>query len=615
MKDILRSVTVACDSRADQSARQEAFAELVRRFQDMAFACAYASLGDAYLAEDIAQESFVIAWQKLNQLREPKAFPGWFKRIVLNQCKRITRRKHLQLVSLHLGTPSASKEPDPEVLAEKHELLDKVFREIRALPDHERLVTTLFYVDGYTQSDISEFLEVRVTTVNKRLYTARQRLKEKVEVFSDNFKTKRPSRDHHFSERVSTRLRLLVDADWLPIKSLAFAREEDPLGNDLWLQQRQNFDAGKYVSRRYVVDGPNEELLAFGSIEQTPYLPKYRLLMVADPQLLGAGVGDLLLERLIRDLHEVKAVTVLCREYASQTQLLKFLLARGFKEIDRVMDLRLDLAAADVSQLQSAVTKIRKRNLTITTLAEERIRNPGYARELHDLTSRLSMAEGAVVAPPAYNEREALLWLKMPYVIPDACFIAKKGDRYVGLGDVNSFQALPGGLTHGFTGVLPEYRRQGVATALKLSAIQYAKQHNYKLLQSFNRSSQPAAVSLNQKLGFELVSSNVTLEKCLRQVVEVEPGIYDEYAGHYRDDAHQSELELIVRNEAGRLTLELAGQKVELFPTSASEFFVKPFYGEVTFARNANGQVDLLKLSEPASRLRKASLHHARRID
>jgi len=40
----------------------------------MAFACAYAVLGDAYLAEDVAQDAFVVAWQKLDQLREPGAF-------------------------------------------------------------------------------------------------------------------------------------------------------------------------------------------------------------------------------------------------------------------------------------------------------------------------------------------------------------------------------------------------------------------------------------------------------------------------------------------------------------------------------------------------------------
>ena len=51
----------------------------------MAFACAYAAPCDFHLAEDAAQGAFVTAWRKLTQLREPEAFPGWLRRIVLTE--------------------------------------------------------------------------------------------------------------------------------------------------------------------------------------------------------------------------------------------------------------------------------------------------------------------------------------------------------------------------------------------------------------------------------------------------------------------------------------------------------------------------------------------------
>ena len=62
--------------RTAQAEKGDAFGEIVTRFQDMAFGCAYAVLGDFYLAEDAAQEAFLSAWRNLDQLREPKAFPG-----------------------------------------------------------------------------------------------------------------------------------------------------------------------------------------------------------------------------------------------------------------------------------------------------------------------------------------------------------------------------------------------------------------------------------------------------------------------------------------------------------------------------------------------------------
>ena len=457
-----------------------------------------------------------------------------------------------------------------------------------------------------------------MSTVNKRLHTARQRLKESVEVFKDNLQSQRPSRNRTFSDRVNASLRPLIGKDWPPIKTMAYARQQsDVPGNDLWLHRRQNFDEAKYVRRQYVAeDASAGQILGFGSIEQSIYLPKYRLFIVTDPRWLKLGVGDLLLDRLMNDLKEANAVTVSCREYASQTDLLAFLRDSGFKEADRVLDMRLEVVEANVSPFLSVVEKARDRGITITSLAKERSRDPRCVEKLYELTTILhdDHPGRGPFAPPAYNAREALLWLEMPYVLPDAYFIARHGELYVGVSDVSLFEAVPGGLTQGFTGVRREFRRQGIATSLKLRAIEYASLHDYKIIQSLNRPIQSAVLALNQKLGFEVLSTNVTLEKCLREVTKVALSIYDEYSGHYRDDERRSGLEMIVRNEDGRLTIEAAGQKVELFPTSDTQFFVKQFYGEATFVRDEQGHVDLLKFVMPDYKTRQSSIQHAKRI-
>ncbi|HEX6718018.1 MAG TPA: sigma-70 family RNA polymerase sigma factor, partial [Pyrinomonadaceae bacterium] len=228
MKDVDNIVRRAADPNSSSELRREAFGELVIRFQDMAFACAFAVLGDAYLAQDIAQDAFVIAWQKLAQLREPAAFPGWFKRIVLTQCNRLTRCKRLQLVPLDAGANTVNTDPGPHSFAERHEILTKVLQAINALPENERLVTTLFYVNGYTQADIGEFLEVPVSTVNKRLYSARQRLKGRVvELFKSDLQQQRPSRSREFSNEVNTKLRPFHVPDWPTVSAIAATRAGD----------------------------------------------------------------------------------------------------------------------------------------------------------------------------------------------------------------------------------------------------------------------------------------------------------------------------------------------------------------------------------------------------
>lgn len=614
MQDVDSIVLRAADPNSSPAARREAFGELVVRFQDMAFGCAFVVLGDVYLAQDTAQEAFVSAWQKLAQLREPAAFPGWLKRIVLTQCNRLTRCQRLQVLPLEAGVNASTGEPGPHDFAERKQLLTRVLQAINALPENERLVTTLFYVNGYTQADIGEFLEVPVSTVNKRLYSARQKLKGSVvELFKGDVQQQRPSRNNNFVNEVNTKLRPFHDPDWPPVSAIASARAgDDERGHELWLRRRQQFDEKRYFRRHYVVeDAGTKQLIAYGAVEQSIYLPKYRLLLLTDPLWLKRGVGDLLLDRLTADLSEAKAVTVSCRQYASETELVSLLERSGFEVASRVLDLRLNVATVDASSFAPLLSRIKDQGISISTLAEERARDPRCVEKLYELTTILSQDDPArsPLAPPSYYAKEALMWLEMKYVLPDAYFIAKDGDDYIGVSDVSLLEAVPGGLTQGFTGIKRDYRRRGLATALKISAIAYAQGHGYQLIQSFNKREQPAIRALNEKLGFELMCEHVVLEKCLREIVAIDPVLYDEFAGNYRDH-NRRDLEIVVRNEAGSLTLEFIGQKVELFPASDSDFFVKQFYGEVTFHRNERGEVDQLDFvmrvpnSEPSDALR-----------
>jgi GNAT superfamily N-acetyltransferase len=294
---------------------------------------------------------------------------------------------------------------------------------------------------------------------------------------------------------------------------------------------------------------------------------------------------------------EAGAVTVSCRRYASESQLLTFLKKCGFEETSILLDLRLDLAKIEGPlPLPIIVKRLNSNGISMTTLAEERARDPRCVEKLYELTTLARRDDPArsPLAPPGYNSREAALWLDMPYVLPEGYFIAKCGDAYVGVSDVSLFDAMPGALTAGFTGVKREYRHIGVATALKMHAILYAQSHGYQILQTFNNPTQPAILALNQKLGFEILFEYATLEKCLKAVVAVDHHLYNCYAGSYRDD-RRPDLEIIIRNEAGRLTAEFAGQKVELFPTSDTSFFVKEFYGEAVFVRPDGGRCDVLE--------------------
>lgn len=203
MNETRALVSRATDSDATLAEKHEAFCELVRIFQDMAYACAYAVLGDFHLAENVAQEAFISAWQRLSQLREPAAFPGWFRRVVLTECNRLTRGKRLRTVSLDEGANLHTTLTDPQMGIERDELTKSVFAAIKKLTLNERMVVVLFYVREHSQSEISAFLDVPLTTVAKRLYSAKARLRAMtMDRFKNDFADHLPSRNKSFAEKV-----------------------------------------------------------------------------------------------------------------------------------------------------------------------------------------------------------------------------------------------------------------------------------------------------------------------------------------------------------------------------------------------------------------------------
>lgn len=191
-------VELGCLVERSREGDLDAFTEVVRRFQGMAHGYAYSILGDFHLAQDTAQEAFVEAYYKLGDLRAPSAFPGWFRRIVFKHCDRVTRKRRGVTVPLNDAIAAPPRQ-------DQSEMREAVLRAIRSLPERQREATTLYYIDGYSQAEIAEFLEVPVTTVQKRLHDSRKRLKERMaDMVGPTLKDSAP--DERFSRSVIAEL-------------------------------------------------------------------------------------------------------------------------------------------------------------------------------------------------------------------------------------------------------------------------------------------------------------------------------------------------------------------------------------------------------------------------
>ncbi len=162
-----------------------AFSELVKKYQKQIHALAWRKVGDFHVAEDITQDTFFKAYQRLHTLKEPQRFAGWLYVIATRRCLTWFRKKRLQKQALeNVGTPATNKDAYSRHVAEEQaKTVDKEQQEVvkkllETLQESDRTVITLHYFGEMTCEEMSEFLGVSANTIKSRLRRARNRLKK-----------------------------------------------------------------------------------------------------------------------------------------------------------------------------------------------------------------------------------------------------------------------------------------------------------------------------------------------------------------------------------------------------------------------------------------------------
>ena len=149
-----------------------AYGELVSRYENTARAVAMKYVGNHHLAEDVAQSAFLRGYEKLQTLRDQSLFGSWLLRIVQREaCNRVQRSNH--------ATVQWTEIADSQCVSDPHDSNDNMKSAVRLLnllPEHERVVVSLHYIDGRSVKEIAQMVGRPIGTITKQLSRAIKRI-------------------------------------------------------------------------------------------------------------------------------------------------------------------------------------------------------------------------------------------------------------------------------------------------------------------------------------------------------------------------------------------------------------------------------------------------------
>ena len=262
------------------------------------------------------------------------------------------------------------------------------------------------------------------------------------------------------------------------------------------------------------------QLVGFGSHGQFEgmYHPrKFSVFLAVTPSHQGRGIGRALYEHIIAALapHNPLSLRASVREDKART--VRFLADRRFMEDSRSWESRLNVSGFDPSPFAGAEQRALAAGITITTMAALQASDPEHRQHLYELDIEATQDEpqpepATPVARATYDG-----WIfDSPNYLPEGNFIALDGERYVGMSSLRMNQADPRELYVGFTGVRRDYRGKGVAMALKLRAIDYARQHGVTTIKTWNDSRNQPMLAINTALGFQRQPAWISLVQKLQ---------------------------------------------------------------------------------------------------
>jgi mycothiol synthase len=230
---------------------------------------------------------------------------------------------------------------------------------------------------------------------------------------------------------------------------------------------------------------------------------RFQLTIVVDPALYGRGIGRRLYDVVLTEVQRFDPLSV--DEWSREDMACRvgFLERRGFVEDMRMWASVLDLTTFEPGRFADLVLAVEAQGIHLLSLAELGPRNPDVQHKLYDLWCEVRhdvpVAPGDVRADVPFEH----FWEQhdRPTFLPAGFFVAVDDDQYVGESGL-WLSPEPRVLRTGLTGVRRAYRRRGIASALKVRALEFAMAQGYREVRTENESNNRGMLGINEQLGF-----------------------------------------------------------------------------------------------------------------
>ncbi len=159
---------------------KQAYAHIINKYKNPLYGTILRMTKNPHDAQDLVQEAFIKVYEQLEKYNQTGSFSGWLYRVAINHCMDEFRKKRYQMKQVEMDSVHDVNAEHPEVVFMKKEKSRQLERLIGTLPEDERLIILLRYINELSYDAISDLVGVPLSTVRNKLHRAKRKMRKMV---------------------------------------------------------------------------------------------------------------------------------------------------------------------------------------------------------------------------------------------------------------------------------------------------------------------------------------------------------------------------------------------------------------------------------------------------